>query len=100
MLYFYLDGNLIDSVKMDAEILDLSSKNIYIGAANGKNTNKDFFYGNIANVEMYDSALEPSEIIEICKNKVKPKIRNFGNFKSSEFLYSSMVDASNVFFSM
>ena len=91
MLYFYLDGNLIDSVKMDAEILDLSSKNIYIGAANGKNTNKDFFYGNIANVEMYDSALEPKEIVEICKNKVKPKIRNFGNFKSSEFLYFQLL---------
>jgi hypothetical protein len=91
MLYFYLDGNLIDSVKMDTEILDLSSKNIYIGAANGKNTNKDFFYGNIANVEMYDSALEPNEIIEISKNKVKPKIRNFGNFKSSEFLYFQLL---------
>lgn len=91
MLHFYLDGNLIDSVKMDAEILDLSSKNIYIGAANGKNTNKDFFYGNIANVEMYDSALEPKEIVEICKNKVKPKIRNFGNFKSSEFLYFQLL---------
>lgn len=90
-VYFYLDGQLIDTIKMNEEILELSTDKIYIGSASGKKDNKDFFYGNIANVEMYDIGLEANEVLEIYKNSLKPKIRNFGNFKSSEYLYFQLL---------
>lgn len=90
-VYFYLDGNLVDKVAMEADILNLLTDKIYIGSANGKKDNKDFFYGNIASVEMFDIALEPSEVLSIYENALKPKIRNFGNYKSAEFLYFQLL---------
>jgi hypothetical protein len=64
---------------------------IYIGSANGKKDNRDFFYGNIASVEMFDIALEESEIVSIYENSLKPKMKNFGDYKSSEFLYFQLL---------
>jgi predicted peroxiredoxin len=88
---FYLDGQLIDKVVMEDDILNLLTDKIYIGAANGKKDNKDFFYGNVANVEMYDIALEETEILEIYKHSINPKIRNFGKYQSAEFLYFQLL---------
>ncbi len=90
-VYFYLDGILIDKIIMQDDILNLLTDKIYIGSANGKKDNKDFFYGNIANVEMFDVALEESEVLEIYKNSIKPKIRDFGKYKSSEYLYFQLL---------
>jgi hypothetical protein len=88
---FYVDGEFIDRVEMGCEIMNLDSSQIYIGSANGKPTNKDFFYGFISDIEIYDVALNDDEIKEIYNNPKKPKIRNFGNFKSSSFLYSQLL---------
>jgi hypothetical protein len=76
---------------MDAEILQLNSDVIYIGTSNGKKSNTEFFYGLISDIEIYDIALEPEEIKEIYLNPKKPKIRDFGNFKSSGFLYAHIL---------
>jgi hypothetical protein len=88
---FYVDGEFIDRVEMGCEIMNLDSSQIYIGSANGKPTNKDFFYGFISDIEIYDVALNDDEIKEIYKNPKKPKTRNFGDFKSSSFLYSQLL---------
>jgi hypothetical protein len=90
-VYFYLDGILIDKIIMQDDILNLLTDKIYVGSANGKKDNKDFFYGNIANVEMFDIALEESEVLEIYENSRKPKIRDFGKYKSSEYLYFQLL---------
>ena len=45
----------------------------------------------ISGIEIYDIALTDDEIIEISENPTKPKLRNFGKFKSSEFLYSQLL---------
>jgi hypothetical protein len=90
-ILFYLNGDLIDSVLMDADILQLSTDNIFIGSPNGKKSNTDFFYGLIGCIELYDISLEPAEVMEISKSPLKPKIRNFGKFKSSEYLYSQIL---------
>jgi hypothetical protein len=90
-VYFYLDGKLIDKLTMDDDILNLLTDKIYIGSANGKKDNKDFFYGNIASVEMFDIGLETSEVLEIYQNSIKPKIRNFGKYQSSEYLYFQLL---------
>tara|TARA_B110000285_G_scaffold194533_1_gene224236 strand:+ start:710 stop:2155 length:1446 start_codon:yes stop_codon:yes gene_type:complete len=87
----YQNGELVDTLKMDEEILKLSTNEIFIGSANGKKTNTDFLYGLIGGVEIYDVALTQKEIKENSENPTKPKIRNFGNFKSSEFLYSQIL---------
>lgn len=88
---FYLDSVLVDSLEMDDSILQLSTDEIFVGTSNGKVGNTEFFYGNIANVEIYDVALEDSEILELSKNPTTPKIRNIGNYKSSEFLVSQLL---------
>ena len=88
---FYVNGNLIDTIQMDTEILQLSSDEIFVGAGSDLKTNKDFFNGLIANIEMYDVALTDEEINEISKNPIKPKLRNFGEFKSSNFLYTQIL---------
>lgn len=88
---FYLNDILIDKIKMDDEILQLSSDEIYIGTSNGKKSNTDFFYGLISDIEIYDIALELEEIKEIYQNPKQAKIRDFGNFKSSGFLYSHIL---------
>lgn len=88
---FYVDGSLVDEVTMNSEIMQLPNDEIYIGIGNGKSTNKDFFHGLISGIEIYDIALTDDEIIEISKNPTKPKLRNFGNFKSSEFLYTQIL---------
>jgi hypothetical protein len=90
-LSLYVNDNLIETIKMDKSILELNSNEIFVGAANGEKTNKDFFYGMIASVEIYDIALDKEEIVEITKNPLKPKLRNFGKFKSSEFLYTQLL---------
>lgn len=90
-VYFYLDGKLIDKLIMEDDILNLLTDKIYIGSANGKKDNKDFFYGNIASVEMFDIGLEASEVLEIYQNSIKPKIRNFGKYQSSEYLYFQLL---------
>lgn len=83
----YIDGELVDSVEMEKEILNLSTDTIFIGKPNDKKENTDFFYGKICNIEIFDVSLLDDEIKEISNNPNKPKLRNFGNFKSSEFLY-------------
>ena len=87
----YVDGELIDSIDMSKEILQLSTKEIYIGTASGKKDNKDYFKGLIGGVEIYEVALTPEEIKEISQNPTKPKLRNFAEFKSSEFLVSQIL---------
>ena len=87
----YVDGVLVDSIKMETSILELDSNKIFVGSASEEKTNKDFFYGLIASVEIYDIELEQSEILEITKNPLKPKLRNFDKFKSSEFLYTQIL---------
>ena len=105
---FYLNGILIDSITMDDSILQLSTDEIFIGAANGKTENTEFFFGNISNIEIYDVALEPKEILELSKHPNVPKIRNIGDYKSSEFLVTqllpelssntSVIDLGNTYF--
>lgn len=90
-LKLYVNGVLAESTKMDNEILQLSSDEIYLGIGSGKSTNKDFFYGLISGIEIYDIALTDDEIQEIYKNPIKPKLRNFGEFKSSEFLFTQIL---------
>jgi len=90
-LKFYMNGELVSVEKMNNEILQLPSNEIYVGIGNGKPTNKDFFYGLISGIEIYDIALTDDEIVEIYENPTKPKLRNFGNFKSSEFLYTQIL---------
>jgi len=87
----FLNGELVDEVVMDTEILQLNSDTIYVGTANDKKFNTDFFYGLISDIEIYDIALEEYEIKEISNNPKKPKIRDFGEFKSSGFLYSHIL---------
>tara|TARA_B110000003_G_C16652024_1_gene534599 strand:+ start:373 stop:1842 length:1470 start_codon:yes stop_codon:yes gene_type:complete len=88
---FYIDGELIDIVEMDSQILQLSSDKIIIGAGSDSKENIDFFNGLIGNVEMYDVALTDSEIKEISNNPFKVKLRNFGEYKSSNFLYTQIL---------
>lgn len=88
---FYQNGILVDTIKMDSEILKLSTDEIFIGSPNGKKSNTNFFYGLISSIEIYDVALTDLEIKEIAENPTKPKVRNFGNFKSAEFLYSQLL---------
>ena len=90
-LSFYIDGDMLDSIKMENEILQLPTDEIFIGVANGKKTNTEFFYGLIGSVEIYNIALSSKEIKEISENPIKPKLRNFGEFKSSEYLYSQLL---------
>ena len=96
-LSFYVDGELLETQTIDTDILQLSSDEIFIGAANGSKINTDFFYGLIGGVEIYDIGLTPKEVVEISQNPTKPKVRNFGEFKSSEYLYSQLLpELSNV----
>ena len=90
---FYIDGDLVDSIEMDSEILQLSSNKIIIGAGSDGEKNIDFFNGLIGNVEMYDVALTDSEIKEISNNPFKVKLRNFGDYKSSNFLYTQILSS-------
>ena len=87
----YMNGKLVGKEKMNHEILQLSTDEIFVGIGDGKPSNKDFFYGLISSIEIYDIALNDEEIIEISQNPNKPKIRNFGNFKSSEFLHTQIL---------
>ena len=88
---FYVNGKIVDSIEMDSEILQLSTDEICLGVSNNSKTNKNFFYGLISDIEIYDIALDDLEIQEICNNPLKPKVRNFENFKSSEFLYCQIL---------
>ena len=90
-LSFYQNGELVKTITMDGDILQLSTNEIFVGAPNGKKTNTDFFHGLIGSVEIYDIALTSDEILEISKTPLKPKLRNFGNFKSAEYLYSQIL---------
>ena len=90
---FYVNGKIVDSIEMDSEILQLSTDEICLGVSNNSKTNKNFFYGLISDIEIYDIALDDLEIQEICNNPLKPKVRNFENFKSSEFLYCQILPA-------
>ena len=87
----YMNGKLVGTEKMNNEILQLPSDEIFIGIGNGKPSNKDFFYGLISSIEIYDIALNDDEVFEISQNPTKPKLRNFGNFKSSEFLHTQIL---------
>ena len=88
---FYVDGELLETQDIDTDILQLSTDEIFIGSANGKKTNTDFFYGLISGIEIYDIGLTPKEVKEISQNPNKPKLRNFGEFKSAEYLYSQII---------
>jgi len=90
-LSLFINGELVETIEMDDSILQLSTDEIFIGASNGKITNTEFFYGNISNVELYDVALEDVEILENSKNPNVPKIRNIGDYKSSEFLVTQLL---------
>lgn len=87
----YVNGKLLESTEMNCEALPLSTNEIYIGAGSGKRANTDFFYGLISGIEIYDIALSDDEIFEIYKNPKKLKIRNFGEYKSSQFLYTQIL---------
>ena len=87
---FYIDGKLVDVVEMNNEILQLSSDEIFIGASSEDKTNDEYFCGLISNIEIYDIALTDSEIFEISKAPNKLKLRNFGEFKSKEFLLTQV----------
>lgn len=91
LISFYIDGKLLESKKMDTNILELSTDSIFVGSLNDKENNTDFFSGLISGIEIYDIALNDDEIVEISENPTKPKLRNFGKFKSSEFLYSQLL---------
>lgn len=90
-LSFYIDGSLIDTIQLNSHVLQVPSDKIYIGAPNNKKTNNSFFYGLISNIEIYDIALTSKEVMEISKNPNKPKLRNFGEYKSSEYLLSQII---------
>jgi hypothetical protein len=90
-LSFFINGELVNTVEMDDEILQLSTDEIFIGASNGKKENTEFFYGLISNVEIYDISLQDSEIIELYKNPTKPKLREFGDYISNEFLLTQLL---------
>ena len=61
-----------------------------LSASSDKKTNDEFFCGLISNVEIYDIALTDEEIIEISQNPNKLKVRNFGEFKSKDFLLTQI----------
>jgi len=88
---FFINGKLVDKIEMVNEILQLSTDEIFIGASNGKKENTEFFYGNISNIEIYEVALGDSEIVELSKIPNKPKIRNIGDYKSSNFLVTQLL---------
>lgn len=90
-LSLYTNGELVDGIKLDSPIMKLDTSKVYIGTGNEKQFNKDFFYGLISNVEIYDIALIESEIKSIYNDPLKVKIRNFDEFRSSEFLYSQIL---------
>ena len=90
-LSLFVNGILVETIEMDDSILQLSTDEILIGAANNKDTNTEFFYGNISNVELYDIGLEDIEILENSKNPNVPKIRNIGDYKSSDFLITQLL---------
>jgi len=91
LLSFYVDGKKVGEIELEEPILKLSTDYIFIGASNDKSHNTNFFSGLISDIEIYDIALTDDEIIEIYKNPIKPKLRNFGDFKSSEFLYTQIL---------
>ena len=88
---FFVNGELVETIEMEGEILQLPTDEIFIGSANGKKENTEFFYGNISDIEIYDVALEDKEIVELSKNPNVPKIRNIGDYKSSEFLVTQLL---------
>ena len=88
---FFVNGELVETIEMEDSILPLSSDEIFIGSANDKKENTEFFYGNVSNVEIYDVSLEDEEIKELSKNPNTPKIRNIGDYKSSEFLVTQLL---------
>ena len=88
---FFVNGELVETIEMDDEILQLSTDEIFIGSANGKTENTEFFYGLISNIEIYDIGLQDSEIVELYKNPTKPKLREFGDYISNEFLVTQLL---------
>ena len=88
---FFVNGELIETIEMDDEILQLSTDEIFIGSANGKVENTEFFYGLISDIEIYDIGLQDSEILELYKNPTKPKLREFGDYISNEFLVTQLL---------
>jgi hypothetical protein len=91
VISFFINGELVETIEMEDSILQLSTDEIFIGSANGKKENTEFFYGNIASIEIYDIGLDEQEIIQISKTPNIPKIRNIGDYKSSEFLVSQFL---------
>ena len=90
-LSLFVNGKLVDTIEMEDSILDLSTDEIFVGSANGKKENTEFFYGKVCNIEIFDVSLEDSEIKELSKIPHKPKIRNIGKFKSSEFITTQLL---------
>ena len=90
-LSLFVNGELVDTIEMEDSILDLSTDEIFVGSANGKKENTEFFYGKVCNIEIFDVSLEDSEIKELSKVPQKPKIRNIGKFKSSEFVTTQLL---------
>jgi predicted peroxiredoxin len=91
VIKFYTDGELVGETAMNNPILGLDTDNIFVGLGNGNKTNSDVFYGNISNIEIWDVSLTQEEIKEIYTQPKRPKLRNFGEYKSSEFLVSQIV---------
>jgi len=71
--------------------LQLDTKDIFVGTASDKKDNTDYFYGLISNIEIYDIALTQEEILENYKSPHNPRLRNNGDFKSSEFLFCQIL---------
>ena len=88
---FFVNGELVETIEMEDEILQLSSDEIFIGSSSGKKENTEFFYGLISDIEIYDIGLQDSEIVELYKNPTKPKLREFGDYISSEFLVTQLL---------
>jgi len=87
---FYYNGELVDTIDMDNQILQLSTDEIFVGTSSDKKTNNEFFSGLISNVEIHDVALTDKEIKEISSNPNKLKIRNFNEYQSKDFLYTQI----------
>jgi hypothetical protein len=90
-LSLYLNAELVNSVELDSPIMKLDTRKVYVGTSSESEFKKSFFNGVISGIEIYDIALIKSEIKSIYNNPLKVKIRNFEDFRSSEFLYSQIL---------
>jgi hypothetical protein len=84
----YLNGNLLDSIRMNSHIYDYSqSKYIYLGCSDPKRTEyQKYFNGLIDSFAVFDKKLTPAEISSISTNQYFGLTSNFDDYESSENL--------------